>query len=53
MNDEPTGPCPLNCRRTARPVRYSFFFINCIYLLYVCMLGLSVVISGWEMVTCE
>ena len=24
MNDEPTGPCPLNCRRTARPVRYSF-----------------------------
>ena len=53
MNDEPTGPCPLNCRRTARPVGpfllnlfvliNFWLFIEPVCTCTVCMLGLSAV----------
>ena len=39
MNNESTGHCPLNCRRTARPVRFYFFNIKTLNSISVLYLG--------------
>ena len=62
---EPTGHCPLNCGRTARPVMWYFFvhfkFLPSFPFFFSFFSGgggwvfvvLGYVFTGWEMVTCE